>query len=308
MSTVADVADQIVRNLRGVSGRDRATALNGAVSTADLQATIDADVSDLVVAGTGATLEVGFEIMQVVAASTNLLTVSRAEDGTTAALHADNSKVTVEPRWPRQLVADEMRHEVESWPEDLWEVQTAALAWPADSRAVDSGLSISGNQRAYRILGAERAHTSAAKYGYKQPELRLIRNISDATFTSGYAVQTVGPIVYGEAVTVDVVYAVSFDTDTWATSTELDGAGGVFVDAPNPRQLLDILVWGTGARMLRWRAAGRVDLDRQGQSRHPDEVPPDMLVGTAREWERVRDRRIKEEVARLHDQYPPEFG
>jgi hypothetical protein len=80
------------------------------------------------------------------------------------------------------------------------------------------------------------------------------------------------------------------------------------VDCGLAETMLDIPVLGASAALMWGGESRRVQLEAQGDSRRPDEVPATSNSSSAREWQRTRDLRVRTEYARLIQAYPPTRG
>lgn len=105
MATLTQLADEVLMSLNGYGAPSpRASFLNGAVTSTALSVVVDnADDFSQGIA------EIGSELVYIesVDTATKTLTISpdgRGFYGTTAAAHADNARVTMNPVWPRVRV------------------------------------------------------------------------------------------------------------------------------------------------------------------------------------------------------------
>lgn len=111
--------------------RDQVTFLDGSITNSALSATVDD--GSLIQAGV---IEIGSECLwvQAVDTTTNVLTISpdgRGWDGTTAASHADNVRVTVAPAFPAWRIARAINDTiVGTWPTLYGVGATSFLASP----------------------------------------------------------------------------------------------------------------------------------------------------------------------------------
>lgn len=128
MSTYTDLVREVRSTLRGYGLiRERVTFLNGAIDASTLTITVD-DGTTL----SPGIIEIGDECIYVQSVAGNVLTVApdgRGWDGTTAAIHADNTRVTLDPPYPTWRIGDAINDTIVSvWP-TLWAVGTTSFTY-----------------------------------------------------------------------------------------------------------------------------------------------------------------------------------
>jgi hypothetical protein len=247
-----------------------------------------------IVAGT--IIEIGTELMYVfsVNATTNDATVRRGFRGTTAASHTAGDLVTVNPKFPAQLVLNAVNDELAdlSSPQNgLYQMKTVSFTYNVSqdgynlTGVTDDILSI--YQVTYADLGSEDAEPVL-------PTWSLRRDRDTSTFASGYALVLHDDATSGQAVRVQ--YKTGF-TALAATSTALSTVG-------LHSQAYDLPSLGAALRLMSTRPVRREFIDEQGSSRRADEVPSGAVSASMRDLRALRDMRISAEATRLDTQYP----
>jgi len=247
-----------------------------------------------IVAGT--VIEINTELMYVfsVNAANNDATVKRGFRGTTAASHAEGDLVTVNPKFPAQLVLNAINDELGdlSSPQNgLYQMKTVAFTYNVSqdgynlTGVTDDILSI--YQVTYADLGSEDAEPVL-------PTWSLRRDRNTGTFASGYALVLHDDATSGQSVRVQ--YKTGF-TALAATSTALSTIG-------LHSQAYDLPVLGAALRLMSTRPVRREFIDEQGSSRRADEVPSGAVSASMRDLRALRDTRINAEATRLDTQYP----
>ena len=244
----------------------------------------------------GAIIEIGTELMYVfsVNASTNDATVRRGFRGTTAASHTALDLVTVNPKFPAQLVLNAVNDELAdlSSPQNgLYQMKTVEFTY----NIAQDGYNLTGvtddilavYQVTYTDDGSEDTEPVL-------PAWSLRRDRNTASFASGYALVLHDDANSGQKVRVQ--YKTGF-TALAATSTALSTVG-LHTEA------YDLPTIGAALRLMSTRPVRREFIDEQGSSRRADEVPAGAISASMRDLRALRENRINAEAARLDQQYP----
>ena len=244
----------------------------------------------------GSIIEIGTELMYVFSmnASTNNATVQRGFRGTTAASHSSGDLVTVNPKFPAQLVLNAINDELAdlSSPQNgLYQMKTVELTF----NAAQDGYNLTGvtddilsiYQVTYSDVGAEASEPVISSW-----TLRRDRNTS--SFASGYALVLHDDGWPGQ--TVRVQYKTGFAALS-ATSTALSTVG-------LHSEGYDLPALGAALRLMSTRPVRREFIDEQGSSRRADEVPAGAISASMRDLRALRETRINAEAARLDQKYP----
>ena len=244
----------------------------------------------------GAIIEIGTELMYVftVNASTNDATVRRGFRGTTAASHTALDLVTVNPKFPAQLVLNAINDELAdlSSPQNgLFQMKTVEFTY----NIAQDGYNLTGvtddiltiYQVTYTDDGSEDTEPVL-------PAWSLRRDRNTASFASGYALILHDDANSGQKVRVQ--YKTGF-TALAATSTALSTVG-------LHSSAYDLPSLGAALRLMSTRPVRREFIDEQGSSRRAEEVPAGAISASMRDLRALRETRINAEAARLDQQYP----
>lgn len=127
-TTFDDIVTEVRATLRGYGlVREQVTFLNGAVNSSTT--TLVVDEGTQIQPGV---VEIGTESIWVQSIATNTLTVSpdgRGWDGTTAASHSDNARVTLDPPYPAWRIERAINDAIVGTSPDLYGVGTASFAF-----------------------------------------------------------------------------------------------------------------------------------------------------------------------------------
>ena len=244
----------------------------------------------------GSIIEIGTELMYVFSmnVSTNNATVQRGFRGTTAASHSSGDLITVNPKFPAQLVLNAVNDELAdlSSPQNgLYQMKTVEFTYNVAqdgynlTDVTDDILSV--YQVTYTDLGSENTEPVL-------PAWTLRRDRNTRSFASGYALGLHDDASSGQAVRVQ--YKTGF-TVLAATSTALST---VVLHA----SAYDLPSLGAALRLMSTRPVRREFIDEQGSSRRADEVPAGAISASMRDLRALRETRINAEAARLDQQYP----
>ena len=244
----------------------------------------------------GSLIEIGTELMYVfsVNATSNDATVKRGFRGTTAAAHSSGDLVTVNPKFPAQLVLNAINDELAdlSSPQNgLYQMKTVEFTYNVAqdgynlTDVTDDILSI--YQVTYTDVGSENTEPVL-------PTWTLRRDRKTSSFASGYALVLHDDASSGQAIRVQ--YKTGFAALA-ATSTALSTVG---LHASG----YDLPSLGAALRLMSTRPVRREFTDEQGSSRRADEVPAGAISASMRDLRALRDTRINAEATRLDTQYP----
>ena len=265
-----------------------------AAAVADTTVTTINLTYDLAGIGAGSRIEIDAEEMYVwaVDSTAKTATVERGFNGSTAATHADDSIVLVNPRYPRHIILRNLNHELNdlsSPVNGLYQIATVDLTY-------------SPGYDGYDLAGVTNL-TSILDVFYEEPTRRdwtpihgwrLNRNLPTADFASGMALFV--PSAFPGS-TIRVRYAAPF------TTIALDTAN-VETTSGLPATAIDIPPLGAAARLVLGREVPRNQVESQPASRRAEEVPPGAIANSARGLMAMRSQRIADEAMRLRAQTP----
>lgn len=288
MSTFDDLVTRLQSRLRGVA-RDRVNTLDGSISSSAITFDLSFTPDGALTAGT--VIEIDNELMYVLDVTASTLTVIRGWDGTTAAGHANDALVTIEPRFPRHHTFEALVDEARALPANLFRVETVQVTFPAETAVIELDVA----EDVYRVLSAWR--TTQSNQHLRVADLQLLRNANPAVYPSGFALALGPGAVYRTSIDLWVSLAVPLDVTGLVITSEVTDTG---LD----ERAEDILVYGAGASLLLEAEALRLATVAQGQSRDADEVPPDALGKLGARWRSEAERRTGAEAQRLLEYYP----
>lgn len=270
--------------------RDERDRLASSMDADDTAITVETGVSGI---QRGATLSIDLEELYVWDVSGANVTVSRGEDDSTAATHADNATVYVNPKFSGFAILTAINEELDALSSDgLFKVTTAPLTYQAGT----DGYDITSATDIIDILSVQYDTNDGTDRWATVPRdgWRLRRNLSASDFASGMALFVNDYVEPGQA--MRVTYKTSYSSlSTMADNVET--TSGLHAQAH------DILPIGAAIRLTAGGEVARNFLD-QWDTRRADEVPPQSRLGSMRALLNLRQQRIESEKARLLAKYP----
>lgn len=283
MTTTADLIHGARRWLQS-SGRPEYNRLNGAMTNVATTGTLEFAMGSI---NSGAVLGIDLEEMYVWSIASLVATVQRGWNGSTAAAHNDDSVVEVNPLFSSWRIFNELNAELSSLSPQVYQVKTVSATATADS-------SYNLATDVLDILTVQYNDYTGADW----PVLTrwaLLTNQDTSVFASGKALRLYEMPAPGR--TIRVTYAAPLSTLATITDT-VETVSGI------PAGAVDIPAIGAAARLLSSREARRSQVDAQPEPRQASEVPPGAARSAAAQLFALRDRRIKEESAKLSRLYP----
>ena len=236
--------------------------------------------------------QIGTELFYVweVNTTSKTATVERGHGGTTAATHTLGDIVTVNPRFPRQSVLNNLNAELT----DL----SSPMNGLFQMKTVD--VSYNGSDRMVNLTGVtDIIDLYDVRYRYLNDDypivrnVRLLRDMPTTDFASGFALTFDTPVRSGS---VRVLYKAPYTPFTAESDTVADAGGTSSLD--------DLLSLGAQIRVMAGREVKRNFTESQGDTRRAEEVPAGAVGGSILNLQRLRRDRIQAEAARLNRQYP----
>lgn len=293
MTTVTQVRDRCQARLLG-EHTEQIDRLNGAVSNTTTETlTVEFEVRSI---GPGAVIEIDSELMYVTGRTGTTVSVLRGFRGTTAATHADNAIITVNPRWPLSDLVAIMEEELRSWPLQLGGVRVVEIVVGAGEYLVEiPDDSLPGPIT--RVLDAQLLSAVGTDFPQRNRiDVALIHDADLDEFGSGYAIQLQQPVDYDQV--VQLTYLHEYTMTALATgSTDLETTVGL---RPS---VVDILIYGVMWRSMSTREVGRTDSAAVASST-AERVPPTHLIQAGEALRQIRDQRLQDEMMRMNDLYP----
>lgn len=292
MVTIAQLRDQVARRLLGTTN-EAINLLSADITNADTTVPISFDTPG---ANVGTIIEIDSELMHIMARAGTNLTVVRGWRGSASIGHSSGSVIHASPRFPMITLLELIGEELLSWPHTFGQLTVVEREVPADTLAVDLGITAGLTVR--RLLRS-RLHPRAGSgpgASYQNIDIQLISDPDKNQFASGYGLQLAD--TFGETRTIQVECLTDFDLSALSTlTTDLATDVGM---SPN---LVDALIYG-----VMWRAVSTLEVQRTSdaamESARAEQSPPTHRLQTATALKTIRDERLGEEQVRLYDKYP----
>jgi hypothetical protein len=219
------------------------------------------------------------------------VTVERGWNGTTAAAHASGAIVTVDPKFPRAQILEAINAELDdlsSPVNGLFQIKSLELNYNGTSSMVN----LPTTDKIIDIVSVSVRYLSDDYPKIRR--MRLIRDLPNDDFNSGYAIRLDEEVRAGRMV---VVYKAPF-TNVTTDAQNLQNITGI------PTSCEDILMMGAQIRLISPREMKRNFTESQGDTRRAEEVPFGAVTGSVNQIIRMRRDRITAEAAKLMRQYP----
>ena len=289
MTTAATVIDKTLRQLLSgtVEARNRLTTTLNSSATSVV---VDFSVEGL---RAGQVCEIDSELMYIWASdsSTRTLTVQRGFNGTTAAAHTAGAIVTVNPRFPRAQVLEEINNEMtdlSSPSNGLFKVQTLNITYNGSDKMVN----LTGATSVIDILNVSvRYLTDDYPVARK---VKIVRDLPTDDFASGFALRFDQAVMPGR---LRVVYKAPYTTAT-TEATDINTTCGI------QDSVTDIVTIGAQIRLMAPREIKRNFVESQGDTRRAEEVVSGAITNSVSNLKALRKDRIIAEAARLARAYP----
>ena len=240
----------------------------------------------------GSVFEIGSEQFYVwtTNSSAKSAVVERGFNGTTAASHSADDIATINPRFPRSRVLQQLNADLadlSSPLNGLFRVKTVDIAYNGSDRMVN----ITGATDIQNLIDVRYRYLSD-----DYPIIRDVRLLSDmptSDFASGFALAFDSYVRSG---TIRVVYRAPYGSFSAESDTVADVGGSDYLD--------DVLALGTQMRLMAGREVKRNFTESQGDTRRAEEVPSGAVANSMLQLQRLRRDRVMAEAARLNRQYP----
>jgi hypothetical protein len=290
MATLASDLIEATRSHLFSGARPELNKLNEALDVTET------DVDFLYAAGgiqRGAVLSIDLELMLVWAVTGSTATVQRGYAGTIAATHSTGVIIEVNPRFSNFAIFRALNEELASFSSPvngLYQVKTVDLTYSAGRAGYDL-TSVTD------LIGILEVRWK----GYTTGDWPLVRswtvalNMATSEFASGKAL-----LIYdgaGPGRTLRVRYKAPF-APLVALTSDVQTVSGL------PATANDIPPLGAAARLVAPREVKRAFSESQPEPRAAAEVPPGANRNAAGGLLALRNQRLREESARLHQSYP----
>lgn len=232
MPTFAQMVDDVRAHLRSYTrDQELSTHLTSSATASALQL----EVSDASLISRGR-IEIDDELLWVerVDRANNAVTLApygRGMDGTTAASHGINSRIIVQPLYPKQMVKDTINQVIGGLGSQLYAVDTTDLA------ATPTNVQYAITANAERVLSVTNDYDSV--YGDVEYVRRWKFDPQSGTSATGKALYIYEPTATGQTLTV-----------TYFRKPVLLSDGDDFSDTLLPSTSYDVIVLGAAARLM----------------------------------------------------------
>lgn len=289
MTTVANVLNVARGHLLGGTD-DELNRLSAAYTAGGTSLTMEFDLGTI---ARKARLGVELEEFHVWSTSGQIVTVSGAQNGSTAADHASGTLVRVNPQFSDYSLFTALNEELQALASrGLVKVDSVTLT----ASSATTGYNLTGTSQVLGIRSIRREQTGSSKNWPGVRQYRADLGTADSTdFASGNAVMIYEHVDPGRSIIVTYEAPLS---KVSALSDVVETVAGLHVEAH------DILSMGIALRRMAGREIKRNFTDRQGDPRRADEVPPGAVQQSTRSLQSLYESRIEQEIERLAQRYP----
>ena len=288
MTTAGQLIDSVAGELLAGTVEER----NKLASGIDASATSITLTYSLQGVREGGVFEVGQELFYVWTTNSTSKTavVERGFGGTTASTHDAGAIVTVNPRFPRHRVLNQLNADLadlSSPMNGLFQMKTLDVNYHGSDRMVD----LTGVTNIIDLYDVRLRYLNDDYPVVRS--VRLLRDMPTSDFSSGYALVFDSPVRAGS---VRVIYKAAYDQFTAETDTVASVGGSDTLD--------DLLAIGAQMRLVAPREIKRNFTESQGDTRRAEEVPSGAVANSMIQLQRLRRDRIQAGAARLNRQHP----
>lgn len=296
MTTTQDLVNDTKRLL--LSGhREEVNRLNGAITNVATNAVFKYDLKGI---AEGAVVSIDLEKIRVWEVNTATKTagvVERGVLGTVAAAHSDLAIVTTNARFDSFDIVREINNDLadlSSPSNGLFKIETVDLVYSSRFQGYDLGAGASD------IIGPPvkvlAKSTGPSRYWPEIRKWRYDSNLPTADFANAKAIFLYQAGYQGQ--TIRVFYPASFTALSISDITVDVATTGL------PTTAHDLPPLGAALNLMSGREVKRNFTESQGQPRRATEVPPTAVEQSYAGINKRRNRRIRAEVARLHNEWP----
>lgn len=240
-------------------------------------------------------LAIDFELLRVWERADKTITVERGDEETTEAAHSGGARIVVKPRYPRAHILQALNDELAALTapnNGLFKMTTLATDITYDQGVYGYNLTADFLE-AYEVSWEPVASTKDRTF-LAPGTFETRRGLDTTDFASGNAIFLPPGITHGAAVRVR--YKAGFSSIA-ADTADINTTSGL------PTTATDLLPLGASIRLMAPLELARNYVDAQGDSRRSDEVPPGAIDRSVRGLMVLRDQRVRDEAARLRQQF-----
>ena len=286
MTTFNELTDDVLSMLRGyVRSQESVTALNGGINSSVTSLTVDNGAR----LGMGRA-EIDDELVFIDSITSNSVALQpwgRGVDGTVAASHSDNAKVTYNPLFPRFYVKRAINDTISSIGVELKATATTSFTFVAAQTSYElPSATYAVQQVTWQLVGPSRIWEPVKRW-------RFDSNANTGLFTSGKSIDVWDRVIPGR--TVQVVYLkeptlLSGGSDTLETTCGL------------PASCRDVVALGTAARLVSSIDVALLDPSSVQAGFFDERRQIGSASNVARTIYALFQARLAEELARFRDQ------
>lgn len=284
MATTSDLIHAARRWLQS-SGRPEYNRLNGSITNVASTATMEFAMGSI---NTGAVLGIDLEELYTWSIAGSVATVQRGWNGSTAATHADDAIVEVNPLFSAWRIFNEINAELHSITPAIYQVKTVSVTATVASSYNMAADVLDVLTVQYNDIGPSQDWPVLSRWAF-------LANQDTSSFASGKALTFYEMPIPGR--TLRITYAAPLAPLATIGDT-VETTSGI------PASAVDIPAIGAAARLLSSREARRSQLDAQPEPRQAQDVPPGAAGDGASRLFALRDRRVREESSKLQRVYP----
>jgi hypothetical protein len=295
--TLADMKGRIKQALQGYTrNQEQITWLSAPMTASDTMFNVDPGTASLMSRGL---VQIGNELLLVstfnkstgevtVAAGTN----GRGRENTTAATHATNDIVTMDPDYPAQRITEAINDTIQSTYPDLYVMAStdftkvaARYEYPMPAESEDV-LRVT-----FSTIGPAKVWPPSQGWRYN-PQANTDPNEGSAT---GKSIQVMDQIVPGR--TIRAIYTKKpgiFTDDSQDYETQVG----------YPERTIDMIQFGAVARLLSGVESARLQQKSVESTERASLVPTGAASNASQYYWNMYQKRLNEEIDRLHQLFP----
>ena len=295
--TLGDMKGRIKQLLQGYTrNQEQYTWLTAPMTASDTTFNVDPTTASLVSRGL---VQIGNELLQVTSfnSTTGLVTIAAGTNGrgvenTTAASHAINDFVVMDPDYPRQRVTEAINDTIQATYPDLYVMKeydfskvAARYEYPMPTES-EGILKVTCD-----TIGPSRIKFPAQNWRYNP----LAQDDPTAGLTTGKSIQILDQIVPGRD--IHVVY-------TTKPGSFTDDSQDYLTTIGYPERTVDMIQFGAVARLLSGVESARLQQKSVEATERAPLVPTGAASNASQYFWNMYQKRMNEEMDRLHDLFP----
>ena len=291
-TTYANLVDDVLLNLAGYTLRqDRTTHLTGNITTSSTTLNL-ASVSNI---GKGL-IEIDDELIWIdtydrVSSTASIPPYGRGYNGTTAAAHNTNTKVTIAPSFPKAVVKKAINDTIDAVFPKLFAVGTTSFTLVATRTAYSLPAEVD------TVLSVTWSTTGPSNEWLPVKSWRQDSMTNLTSFPTGNSISVYDAITPGR--TVQVYYTKKPTTLSASASTDIfETVTGL------PSSCKDVILYGAAYRLASFIDPGRLTYTSAEADQTDTKIQYGSGASTARFLLALYNQRLTEESEKLRDVYP----